>query len=198
MNIADILCTVSIGIYTSISILLNTNIHHIVQCIMSSNIDIGWYTKSVSLVCAAYTRFKAFRQKVFIKEIKFKKSYILCGILWFTYILMTSYYVINPDIVYILDLQSFTWNYAPMVKYSVLMTMYNIVHNDIVSIMLIIFHCCSIYHVYKKQTLITSLPQSPTRKKNDFVSAVYLHKHILYVGSCDFLYNVFLNHHHTY
>jgi len=128
MLIADVFCLCSVGVYTSLSIFVGNDLNFILHRGMSILIDIGWYPKSLFLVFISYSRCKVFYKTVLQKAQCTKYTYGFTVVKWAVYFLVTLKYWFGPDMVYVLDLDIFTWYYDGSILYGKIMTIYNTVH----------------------------------------------------------------------
>lgn len=151
MLFADTICLISVGIYTSLCLFYNTNFNLTIQRLMSVLIDVGWYPKSLFLVYSSYTRFELFRKTVLSKRPCTVYTYIITAITWLIYVAMTVKYWIGQDVVYILDMDIYTWYYDTSITYGYILTLYNTAHNMSVSILLTILNLMTVYFLYKKK-----------------------------------------------
>lgn len=173
--LADTLSLLGSGLYTSLCIFFKTNFHDMIERFISIIIDIGWYSKSWFLVFMAFSRFNIFRKKQLMSNHPPSTStYVICISVWLLYCCVCFLYLWPPYKVYIIDWKNlFTWYYDIKYTYGYIMDIYSIVHNIVVSILLLVFNLSTIFILFKQRKVqigaINSDPQYQTRKRAEKV-----------------------------
>lgn len=163
MLIADSLCIISVGLYTSVCIIFKSTMWNYLQRVMSVLIDIGWYPKSIFLVFVTYTRCQIFRPSIIKKRLYNKTTYATVGMVWVLFLLITAYYIVSPEVT-ILDLTINTWYYNPTTDFGIFLTKYNAIHNIVVSALVVLFNFLTVVYLYLRNAIKykTSLKQTRT------------------------------------
>jgi len=166
MLLADTISLLSIGFYTSLCLFLETTIDANLEKFFAVFGDIGWYAKSIFLVCIAFSRFNVFRKSQLKPSNATKTTHLICFAIWTLNLMLTVVYLFNSTPVYILDLEVYTWRYNLDTLYGHFMLVYNMVHIVTVSLLLTLFNLLTVCFLYKKRHTVESNSSSQTNQFN--------------------------------